>query len=181
MRKNVSIMSATKNEVGYGVVLGSDQTISLVEFQKNDDVLGCARKEIGCDYVELISPYNLEKQSCSMLIDQDAKLRSGDMLVNCIASFLYKTQEHGDPIIGNAMIVKQKDDSLALMTGAEAEKLVWALEELRGKAIDEVAAALRIPPMPANRKKQSLASDLQQQLPKDSTARQPCKKETMER
>ena len=41
-----------------------------------------------------------------LLIDDEGKMRSGEIPINCIASDLYASDQHGDPIVGNTRAVR---------------------------------------------------------------------------
>lgn len=170
--------SIKMNEPIYGVVLTDGQQVGITEWKPQDDLVACARKEIHCDMIEIVEPEMLEKRNLVLLIDEEAKLKNSDLLVNCIASYLYKTQEHGDVIIGNAVIVKRNEESLEMLTGLEAVSLAKEMTQQRGCAIETISKALRIPPMPAPKKERSLWSDIHK---KDSSNRQPCQRDGMER
>ena len=61
-------------------------------------------KLIGCDMIEIVRPEKLPRKFV-MLIDEEGKLKPNS--INPICSWLYGTEHHGDPIVGNAMIVKE--------------------------------------------------------------------------
>ena len=66
--------------------------------------------------------------------------------INCIASDLYGSERHGDPIVGGAMIVKAGDDRLELLTEKEAAALVAGLDQKRELAIDKISRAFGLHP-----------------------------------
>ena len=105
------------------VVLTDDQHIKAVNFQPQTNVFDSARRIIGCQTIQIVEPDFLQKKGCVMLIDDDAKLREGALYVNCVASYLYRTHQHGDAIVGNAVIVKKTEEDVVPLTGEEAEKL----------------------------------------------------------
>ena len=105
-----------------------------------------------------------------MLIDEEGKLKPGAALINCTASHLYGSEEHGDPIIGNAMIVKCSGEDLELMTKAEATELFARMEEIRPSAIARITE--RFSP----RRKQQMERNAVETLP-----RQPCRQNDQER
>ena len=86
--------------------------------------------------------------------------------INCIASDLYGSDHHGDPIVGSAVIVHANEESLELMTNAEAKALADGLNRQREHSIEKISKAfgLRVETVPYH------------VLP-----RQPCKKNDMER
>ena len=166
------------NEPIYGVVLTDGQQVGITEWKPQDDLFAFARNAIHCDMIEIVEPEILAKRNLVLLIDEESKLKNSELFVNCIASYLYKTQEHGDVIVGNAVIVKRNEESLEMLTGLEAVSLAKEMTQQRGHAVETISKALRIPPMPAPRKESSLMSDIRK---KDSHNRQPCTQERMER
>lgn len=166
------------NEPIYGVVLTDRQQVGITDWQSQDDLFACARREIHCDMIEIVEQEILAKRNLVLLIDEESKLKNSDLFVNCIASYLYKTQEHGDVIVGNAVIVKRNEESLEMLTGLEAVSLAKEMTQQRGHAIETISKALRIPPMPAPKRESSLRTDMRK---KDSPNRQPCKHDGMER
>ena len=78
--------------------------------------------------------------------------------INCIASDLYGSERHGDPIVGGAMIVKAGDDRLELLTEKEAA------------ALDKISRAFGLHPAGKDEIEKAL-----------SDRRQPCRKSGMER
>lgn len=76
-------------------------------------------------------------------------------------SYLYKTHEHGDAIVGNAVIVKRNEESLEMLTGLEAVNLAQEMTQQHGHAVETIISkALQIPPMPAPKRESSLMSDI---------------------
>ena len=165
-----------KDEALYGVLLTDAQEIGFVEIKPDEDILSCTYRGIGCNTVEFVEPDELTKRGMVMLVDEEGKLREGSKFINCVASFLYGSQEHGDPIVGNAMIVKLGDEQLEMLTGMEAAQLAKEMTELRGKAIDDIADAFHLRPAA----KKSISDDLQKSSVQGER-RQPCKPTSQER
>lgn len=90
--------------------------------------------------------------------------------INCIASDLYGSERHGDPIVGGAMIVKAGDDRLELLTEKEAAALVAGLDQKRELTIDKISRAFGLHPAGKDEIEKAL-----------SDRRQPCRKSGMER
>lgn len=70
----------------------------------------------GCDYVERVRPRRLYTmlgvprvvttnpgECATMIVDEDGLLRN--LPVNAVGSWLYETDRHGSPIVGNIVIV----------------------------------------------------------------------------
>ena len=134
------------------------------------DMFDTARQAIGCDWIEIAEADPLAKQGMLMLIDEEGKLKPGAAFINYTASHLYGAEEHGDPIIGNAMIVKCSGEDLELMTKAEATELFARMEEIRPSAIARITE--RFSP----RRKQQLERNAVETLP-----RQPFRQNDQER
>ena len=66
--------------------------------------------------------------------------------INCIASHLYGSERHGDPIVGDAVIVKSAGESLELLTHDEAKQIAFAMEQARDVSIEKVADAFGLRP-----------------------------------
>ena len=59
---------------------------------------------IGADYVEIVKAHRLP-DGYVMIVDEDGKLKPN--CVNAACSFLYGADGHGDPIVGNALILQE--------------------------------------------------------------------------
>lgn len=157
-------------EKRFAVLLTDTQDIQIMICDPQRDMFDTARQAIGCDWIEIAEADPLAKQGMLMLIDEEGKLKPGAALINCTASHLYGSEEHGDPIIGNAMIVKCSGEDLELMTKAEATELFARMEEIRPSAIARITE--RFSP----RRKQQMERKAVETLP-----RQPCRQNDQER
>lgn len=160
------------NENTYGVLLTDAQEIKLIEIRPNEEIFDCGRRTIGCEWIELVEPESLSAQNLVMMIDEEAKLKAGGKYVNCIASFTYESQNHGDMIIGNAVIVKAGEEELEMLSQEEAIEIARQMGAIRGEAIQAIAAV--VDPKP------SIIDTLH---PKENSQdrRQPCRDNRMER
>ena len=156
------------DEKKYAVLLTDTQNVKIVECDPQEEMFDIARGIIGCDWIELVEPEPLSKDGFLMLIDEEGKLRGGALTINCIASELYGADRHGDPIIGNAMIVRAADECLELLTADEAKRLAAGFEQKRDMAIEKISRTFNLQPV----SKSDLA---------DRPRRQPCRKDSMER
>ncbi len=134
------------NEKTYGVLLTDAQEIKLIQVKPNEEIFDCGRRAIGCEWIELVEPNSLSEQNLVMMIDEEAKLKDGGKYVNCIASFAYESQNHGDMIIGNAVIVKAGEEELEMLTQDEAIEIASQMGAIRGEAIQAIAAAVNPKP-----------------------------------
>lgn len=77
----------------------------VIACNPDKDIFDIGREAIGCDWIELVEAEPLAKDGLLMMIDEEGKLKPGGALINATASALYGTEQHGDPIMGNAVIV----------------------------------------------------------------------------
>ena len=105
-----------------------------------------------------------------MMIDEEGKLKPGGALINATASALYGTEQHGDPIMGNAVIVRTTGENLELLTAGEAEQLAARMETIRDRALQKIAEAF------ARR-----SAHKQERSASAPARRQPCRKGNLER
>lgn len=61
---------------------------------------------IGCEWIDIVHAANLPEGYC--LVVDDEGLLKGQPVVNLIASYLYGTQEHGQPLCGDVLIAKDE-------------------------------------------------------------------------
>lgn len=158
------------DEKKYAVLLTDMQEIKVLECDPQQELFDVARDCIGCDWIELVDLNPDSSDGCVMLIDEEGKLRNKPASINCVASDLYGSGVHGDPIVGNAVLVRATDDSLELMTSDAADKLAARLTDGRDAAIEKISRAFGIRPVPVN------AADKV-----DPARRQSCRKNDMER
>lgn len=158
------------DEKKYAVLLTDDQEVKILECDPQEEMFEIARETIGCDWIELVEPESLSRKGCLLLIDEEGKLRDGDLSINCLASELYGSDRHGDPIIGNAMVVKAEGEWLGLLTNDEAGKLAADFEQKRDYAIEKISRAFGL--LPVSKAQQDRT---------EPTRRQTCKSHDMER
>ena len=130
----------------FGVLLTDAQEIKLVQIKPDEEIFDCGRRTIGCEWIELVEPDALSDQNLVMMIDEEAKLKAGEKYVNCIASFTYESQNHGDMIVGNAVIVRAAEDHLEMLSQKEALDIASQMASVRGVAIQTIAAAINPKP-----------------------------------
>ena len=163
----------------YGVLLTDSQEIKVVQGVFAEDPFDLGRKAIGCDWIELVEPQSLADRNLVLMIDEEGKVKDGVGFVNCVASHLYGSEQHGDVIVGNAVLIKSAGESLEMLTGDEANRLVREMRQLRGPAIESMAGTLKLRPV-VREEKPSVRETLKPRhcRPKE---RQPCKKDSPER
>lgn len=158
------------DEKKFAVMLTDAQEVKILECDPQKEMFDIARDAIGCEWIELVEPEPLTRDGLLMMIDEEGKLRNGTAFINCIASHLYGSERHGDPIVGYAVIVKSAKESLELLTAAEAKQVAFSMEQARRQSIDKIAKAFGL--CPAHKKDNENAKPAR---------RQPCKKNNMER
>ena len=158
------------NEKQYAVLLTETQDVRIIACNPEREMFDIAREAIGCDWIELVEAEPLAKDDLLMMIDEEGKLKPGGALINATASALYGTQQHGDPIMGNAVVVRTNGENLELLTAGEAKQLAARMENVRDQALQKIAEAFAR--RPTSKQERSTSS-----LPR----RQPCRKDNLER
>lgn len=132
--------------MSYAVKVGTDGKCAAVEMPENADWRWYAG-EIGCDHIEVVRPRGLDEPYV-MIADEEGRLRDKPAL-NPIASWLYKTHEHGQPIVGDVLIVQEEwgEDGAELqgmaLEIAEAERaLLQCGWEISADPLDKIKIRL---------------------------------------
>ena len=116
----------------YGVLIPADGLFAqAVEANEGEKVMDYACRVIGCDLVD-VPRTSLSEEYC-MFVDDEGLLTENPR-PNMIASYLYGFCEHGQSIVGNAVVLRdiETDDGCdsTFMSKEEAERLA---EELNGQ------------------------------------------------
>lgn len=105
-------------------------TISRVPFEKG--TLEYYYKEIGCEIIDIAHAYGLSIDA-DIIID-DNGLYGDNPEINAVASIAYGYLEHGQPIVGNAIICKPHQTTNGIdETGFEDRELDIILSEIMQK------------------------------------------------
>lgn len=136
-------MNEARNHI---VLLTDGQEVMIKKVNAEQDAFEAARPVIGCEMIEIVEPEMLSRDSLVLLIDEEGKLKAGTAYVNCLASYLYGSDWHGDPIVGNAVIVKDGGQNLEFLTAAEAEQIALSMEKTRYAAIYRMSESLGVRP-----------------------------------
>lgn len=91
-----------KNKLYIKLPAGSSQ-LEVIE-QDMDSEYDFWRKQIGCRMIEIVQPVGLPEDYC-LIADEEGLFRD-PLVLSPIASILYGVKEHGNPIVGNALIAK---------------------------------------------------------------------------
>ena len=103
---------------------GTVQTIDIPPFTTWD----WFEKQLNCDIVETVHPRNYP--DWTLLIDGNSLLKE-NLQLNVLASVMYGTHEHGSPIMGNALLLKNIITNFGYDTvGLENEDIERAYEML---------------------------------------------------
>lgn len=112
---------------GYTVLLYEGKNGHQVMHAEDVDLLRYCQQTVR-GHIETVYPKGL-KRPYLMVVNYEGRLRN--MEINPVASYLYGTQNHGEPIVGPAMILKQimTDDGpdIGFLTQDEAIHLVIRL------------------------------------------------------
>lgn len=89
-------------------------------------------KQIGADYIEAVHARGL-KRPYLFLVDENGKLKDHPV-INFLGSWLYETHKHGEPIVGDIVIVKEVirngEHDFDGMEAGEADMMAeWLLEK----------------------------------------------------
>ena len=88
--------------MNYCIRLNIDHTTELIEMPEDHDYRWYA-KQIGCDWIEIVHP---KYSKHPLIVDEEGRLK--DNHINMIASGMYGTFEHGEPIVGTCLLVNEK-------------------------------------------------------------------------
>lgn len=113
----------------YGVLIPADGLFAqAVEANENEKVMDYAYRVIGCDLVD--NPRTSLSEEYCMFVDDEGLLTENPR-PNMIASYLYGFCEHGQSIVGNAVVLRdvETDDGYdsTFMSKEEAERLAEEL------------------------------------------------------
>lgn len=105
------------------------------------DILAVIRKMIGCEWVEVVRTRRLGNKYI-MIVDEEGRLKDAP-LFNEIASYIYGIEQHGEPIVGDAAIIRMErasdgSEDLEWMNREEAEILTNTIRTGLKKFIYEI-------------------------------------------
>ena len=83
-----------------GVVVTTDLEIRIEEF--SDPLYKTVGSAVG-GYIEHVHPMRLARPLC-MIVNEEGRLL--DLPLNYVGSYFYGTDQHGEPIVGNIVIMK---------------------------------------------------------------------------
>lgn len=83
-----------------GIVVTTDLEIRIEEF--SDPLYKTVGSAVG-GYIEHVKPARLRHPYC-MIVNEEGRLL--DLPMNYVGSYFYGTDQHGEPIVGNIVIMK---------------------------------------------------------------------------
>lgn len=83
-----------------GIVVTTDLEIRIEEF--SDQLYKTVGSAVG-GYIEHVKPARLRHPYC-MIVNEEGRLL--DLPLNYVGSYFYGTDQHGEPIVGNIVIMK---------------------------------------------------------------------------
>ena len=103
--------------MNYVLKLDTNGDVTKVGFPEEHDFRWYS-KQIGCEWIEIVRPRGYQYV---LVIDEEGKLKENK--VNPIASVMYGILEHGEPIVGTALLMKEDfiDGELDLVGLSEEE------------------------------------------------------------
>ena len=105
------------------ILLRTDGIIQLVDVPE-PRALAWYGQQIGCSYIETVYPRGLEAPHV-MVVDEEGLLKEKP-IINYLASYLYQTHIHGNPICGNVLVMD-------IRNGIDGRELVGIGEEAAEK------------------------------------------------
>lgn len=108
-----------------GIVITPAMEISVQDF--SDLLYESLGTAVG-GYIEHVLPKHLERPYC-LICNEEGLLK--ELPVNPIASWLYGIQEHGQPIVGTVVLMKDEAQDIVGLSGEDMDKLVVMLSKLK--------------------------------------------------
>lgn len=104
-----------------GIVVTTDLEIRIEEF--SDPLYKTVGSAVG-GYIEHVKPARLRHPYC-MIVNEEGRLL--DLPLNYVGSYFYGTDQHGEPIVGNIVIMKDSyrggEPDIVGLNDVEAEQI----------------------------------------------------------
>ena len=111
----------------YALKIKTNHTIDIIEMPEKRNASWFAN-QIDCDYIQVVRPKYYSDYI--IVLDEEGKLKPNHL--NVVASAMYATFEHGDPIVGDCLLVKEGihngEYDLVGLSLAEANKVKASIE-----------------------------------------------------
>lgn len=129
----------------YAVKLSTTLNIEIVEKKPDQGLLDFCYQNIGCQYVETVHARYFQEPYI-LMIDEEGRLKDKPS-INFIASYLYGTHEHHEPIVGNVLVMKlgmtDEGPDILPLDEAEARQVEESMRKISNIAQNKVCAAWR--------------------------------------
>lgn len=127
----------------YAVNLAVDYTrVEKAAFTDKMGTLEAMYAAIGCEMIEIVRVDGLP-EGYVLVVDEEGRCKEHPTL-NPLASYLYHTDRHNSPIVGNAVIMKEvmtpEGAELAFLTEDEAKEMESFMLKLWRKAVQTMLA-----------------------------------------
>lgn len=111
-----------------GIVVTTDLEIRIEEF--SDPLYKTVGSAVG-GYIEHVKPARLRHPYC-MIVNEEGRLL--DLPLNHIGSFFYGTDQHGEPIVGNIVVMKDGyrngEPDIVGLDDSEVERVKYTISAL---------------------------------------------------
>ena len=111
-----------------GVVVTTDNEVRVEDF--SDPLYKTVGAAVG-GYIEHVHPMRLARPLC-LIVNEEGRLRN--LPLNHIGSYFYGTDQHGEPIVGDIVIMKDGyrngEPDIVGLEDAEVEKVKYVISKL---------------------------------------------------
>jgi hypothetical protein len=111
-----------------GIVVTTDLEIRIEEF--SDPLYKTVGSAVG-GYIEHVKPARLRHPYC-MIVNEEGRLL--DLPLNYVGSYFYGTDQHGEPIVGNIVIMKDGyrngEPDIVGLDDSEVERVKYTISTL---------------------------------------------------
>ena len=111
-----------------GIVVTTDLEIRIEEF--SDPLYKTVGSAVG-GYIEHVKPARLRHPYC-MIVNEEGRLL--DLPLNYVGSYFYGTDQHGEPIVGNIVIMKDGyrngEPDIVGLDDSEVERVKYTISAL---------------------------------------------------
>lgn len=128
----------------YAVKLGTQLSIDIIEREPNEPLYTFCYRNIECDTIEVVNPKGLEKPF--VLVINEEGLLAADPAINFVGSYLYGTQDHHNPIVGEVLIMQEITTNsgidLAFLTNDQAWMIAGKMKNVAIPAFRAVRSSM---------------------------------------
>lgn len=116
------------------ITISTDNEIKKIEVEQNGSPLYDLMREAVGGWYELVHPRRLPAKYV-MIVNEEGLILRLDK--NAIGSYLYETDKHGSPIVGNIIFLKNDrfdgEPDVVGLSDDEADELMTLFERLKGE------------------------------------------------